>query len=260
MLNLNLFNQKSGVDFFQGGSVLSAHITTFMVNFVWKKEMNVKYGDEKAKLTSLVNVYESLEDGDHLKTALKDDYDKAVKRLTEIEEEIKTIMTDYNFVATDADKALKKLLYNRDGKTTMAQIKRALVTWYQSYGIECNEKTYVITATLESMGLKFNMNKFIESKAECGLTFDGATAYQNVWHVAYTYGVKAGSIKKTNIPPMLQDKYDTLKAMQDAKKAEKDTEKAAKTKSKAQTKKNDRKNKRTNIGGITKADKSKKVA
>lgn len=255
MLNLNLFSQKPGVDFFQGGKTLSNHITGYMVNFVWKSEMGTVYGAEKSACTNFINMYKGLEDNDVLKTALKDDYDKKVARLNEINTEISETMKNHAFELTEADKTLRKVLSNRDGKTTMAKIKRELVAWYKSYGVECTEKTYIITATLESMGLKFNMNKFIESKAECGLTFDGATAFKNVWHIAYTYGVMAGTIKKADIPPMLQKNYDVVKALQEAKKAEQALKAGAKAdrkddqkfKAKRDAKQGKKANKRTNV-------------
>ncbi len=249
MTNMNFIKQNPGIDFFSGDRKFAEHVSNFMINFVWKAEMREKYGAEKSKLENLVAIKFGLENT-ILEYQIEEKTEAANARIAEIDKEIENVMAQYPFEYSDADKALKKALDARSGKVTMAKVKGALIAWYKSYGFDVNGNTYIVKATLESMGLKFNMNTFIESKATNGMVFDGATAYKNAWHIAYTYGVKAGIIKKTMIPPMLQAKYDAVQALKEAKKAEKEAKKAqknaekkAKTKASADDKK--RQNERT---------------
>lgn len=213
----NYTNKLGKVDFFTADRELSTRVVDFMRCKVWKKELQLKYSKE-------IESHElSLDKLDIYKGSIMEDRIPELRaahmaRIAELEfERDAQIEKETKFAFTEGDKEFKKVL--KKAGTASDLVADAVCAWFATYGLDIRN-TYFLEEVLGQFGSKFDFRAFVASNATDARALDVNRALEMVYCSAYTHMLQAGTIKATQIPELVRDKYAPKKAKK-AKKASK---------------------------------------
>ena len=196
------------VDFFQSARTLSTRTSEFFRCVIKKAELNEIYGSKiKANETSIASIDDMLINGTKMDVTT-DDLNRMRENYVTINEGLKLewdklIKEQTTFEYTDHDKKFRKAMKSA---TCLEDVKKAVEVFYLAYKLDVTGTTFE-TAVLESIGKKVDTKTVIKSNGTKAMKYDVANALKNLYGVGFEWMVEAGTIKPTQIPTVLADKY-----------------------------------------------------
>ena len=196
------------VDFFQSARTLSTRTSEFFRCIIKKAELNTIYGAKiDANEKSIEAIDDMLEKGTNLDVTV-DDLNRMRANYVTINEGLKVewdklLKEQATFKYTDHDKKFRKAMKSA---TCLEDVKKAVEAFYLAYKLDVSGTTFE-TAVLESIGKKIDTKTIVKSNGTKALKYDVTNALKNLYGVGFEWMVEAGTIKPTDIPSVLTDKY-----------------------------------------------------
>lgn len=196
------------VDFFQSARTLSTRTSEFFRCIIKKAELNTIYGAKiDANEKSIEAIDDMLEKGTNLDVTV-DDLNRMRANYVTINEGLKVewdklLKEQATFKYTDHDKKFRKAMKSA---TCLEDVKKAVEAFYLAYKLDVAGTTFE-TAVLESIGKKVDTKTVVKSNGTKALKYDVTNALKNLYGVGFEWMVEAGTIKPTDIPSVLTDKY-----------------------------------------------------
>ena len=200
--NTTVATNNAKVDFFQSARTLSTRTSEFFRCIIKKAELNTIYGSKiDANEKSIVAIDDMLEKGSNLDVTV-DDLNRMRANYVTINEGLKVewnklLKEQASFEYNEHDKKFRKCLED---------VKTAVENFYKAYKLDVSGTTFE-TAVLESIGKKIDTKTVVKSNGTKALKYDVTNALKNLYGVGFEWMVEAGTIKPTDIPSVLTDKY-----------------------------------------------------
>lgn len=197
------------VDFFQSARTLSTRTSEFFRCIIKKAELNEIYGSKiKTNEASIVAIDDMLTSSNSKLDVTTDDLTRMRENYVTINEGLKVewdklLKEQATFKYTDHDKKFRKAMKSA---TCLEDVKKAVEVFYLAYKLDVTNTTFE-TAVLESIGKKVDTKTVVKSNGTKALKYDVTNALKNLYGVGFEWMVEAGTIKPTDIPSVLTDKY-----------------------------------------------------
>lgn len=202
-------------DWFKADRVLSERVVEFMRCKVWKKAIQLEYDKKIGELKDSIEKLSHLE-GSVFSDKIPEMRNLYLAQIADFEQQREDqIALECKFDLSDFDKTFKKSLA-KCGTATDLQAE-AVVEWFKNYGLDVSE-SYFLEEILAFFGGKFDFKTFVATDAQDARKMDAGRALEMVYCSAYTHMLRVGTIKATQIPEIVREKYAPKKA----KKAKKD--------------------------------------
>lgn len=202
------------INFFKAERELSNIVVNYMQCKVWKKAIQLEY----AKKIDALKV--SIENLDKLEGSLLAEKSAEMRTLylaqiAEYESERDAqIEKEAKFVLTENDKKFKKAIRKADTASDLQA--KAVCDWFDVYGLDVSD-SYFLDEILAYFGGKFDFKKFVKTNAQDARSFDSSKALEMLYCSAYTHMLRVGTIKETQIPEIVREKYAPKKASKKSK-------------------------------------------
>ena len=191
-------------DWFVARRELSERVVEFMRCKVWKKKIQLEYTEKIDGLKKTIEQLEKLE-GSIMAEKIPEMRTLYLAQIAQFESERDAqIEAEAKFDFTDADKTFKKNL-KKAGSASDLQAE-CVVEWFNNYGLDVSD-SYFLDEVLAFFGGKFDFRKFVETDAQDARVFDPSRALEMVYCSAYTHMLRVGTIKATQIPEIVREKY-----------------------------------------------------
>lgn len=197
------------VDFFQSARTLSTRTSEFFRCIIKKAELNEIYGSKiKTNEASIAAIDDMLTSSNSKLDVTTDDLTRMRENYVTINEGLKVewdklLKEQATFKYTDHDKKFRKAMKSA---TCLEDVKKAVEAFYLAYKLDVSGTTFE-TAVLESIGKKIDTKTIVKSNGTKALKYDVTNALKNLYGVGFEWMVEAGTIKPTDIPSVLTDKY-----------------------------------------------------
>ena len=208
MSKTTVATNNAKVDFFQSARTLSTRTSEFFRCIIKKAELNTIYGSKiDANEKSIAAIDGMLEKGTNLDVTVED-LNRMRANYVTINESLKVewgklLKEQASFEYTEHDNAFRKAMKSA---TCLEDVKTAVKNFYKAYKLDVAGTTFE-TAVLESIGKKIDTKTVVKSNGTKAMKYDVANALKNLYGVAFEWMVEAGTIKPTDIPTVLIDKY-----------------------------------------------------
>lgn len=196
----------SKINWFDANRSMSVAVADFMKCFVWKREIHEKYAREIASVETSLAGLEKLQ-GSIYTDKLPEMRTALLAKIAELEkEESNQVALEGTYVLTEEDKKLKKALsdYAR-GKDV--DTVGALVVWFKYHGLEVANDNPIIEEIFSAAGERLHVKNLVVSGGKTATTFNATNCFKMVFAKCYEHMVNAGTIKATQIPPIIAEKY-----------------------------------------------------
>lgn len=206
--NTTVATNNAKVDFFQSARTLSTRTSEFFRCIIKKAELNTIYGSKiDANEKSIASIDDMLEKGSDLDITV-DDLNRMRANYVTINEGLKIewdklLKEQASFEYNEHDKKFRKAM--KDAKS-LEDVKTAVENFYKAYKLDVTGTTFE-TAVLESIGKKVDTKTVVKSNGTKALKYDVTNALKNLYGVGFEWMVEAETIKPTDIPSVLTDKY-----------------------------------------------------
>lgn len=206
--NITAATNNAKVDFFQSARTLSTRTSEFFRCIIKKAELNTIYGSKiDANEKSVASIDDMLEKGTNLDVTIED-LNRMRANYVTINEGLKTewdklLKEQATFEYTEHDKVFRKAMKSA---TCLEDVKTAVENFYKAYKLDVAGTTFE-TAVLESIGKKIDTKTVVKSNGTKAMKYDATNALKNLYGVGFEWMVEAGTIKPTDIPSVLIDKY-----------------------------------------------------
>lgn len=197
------------VDFFQSAKTLSTRTSEFFRCIIKKAELNEIYGSKiKTNEASIAAIDDMLTSNNSKLDVTTDDLTRMRANYVTINEGLKTewdklLKEQASFKYNEYDKKFRKAMKDA---TCLEDVKTAVENFYKAYKLDVTNTTFE-TAVLESIGKKVDTKTVVKSNGTKALKYDVTNALKNLYGVGFEWMVEAGTIKPTDIPSVLTDKY-----------------------------------------------------
>lgn len=208
MSKTTVATNNAKVDFFQSARTLSTRTSEFFRCIIKKAELNTIYGSKiDANEKSMSAIDDMLEKGTNLDVTVED-LNRMRANYVTINESLKVewgklLKEQASFEYTEHDKAFRKAMKSA---TCLEDVKTAVENFYKAYKLDVAGTTFE-TSVIESIGKKIDTKTVVKSNGTKAMKYDVANALKNLYGVAFEWMVEAGTIKPTDIPTVLIDKY-----------------------------------------------------
>lgn len=198
----------NNVDFFQSSRTLATRVSEFFRVIIKKDKLNTIYAKKiAANETSIVTIDDMLTNGTSLQvseeelTAMRSNY-VAINESLKAEWD-RLLKEQATFANNEADKRFKKGMKTAG---SIEEVKTLVRAFFKEYKLTIDNTTFE-NAVLESIGKKITSKTVVKSNGTKALTYDISNALKNLYGVSFEYMVEAGTIKATDIPSVLVEKY-----------------------------------------------------
>lgn len=198
----------NNVDFFQSSRTLATRVSEFFRVIIKKDKLNTIYAKKiAANETSIVTIDDMLTNGTSLQvseeelTAMRSNY-VAINESLKAEWD-RLLKEQATFANNEADKRFKKGMKTAG---SIEEVKTLVRAFFKEYKLTIDNTTFE-NAVLESIGKKITSKTVVKSNGTKALTYDISNALKNLYGVSFEYMVESGTIKATDIPSVLVEKY-----------------------------------------------------
>lgn len=207
------------LDWFSANRTLSVEVVDFMKCFVWKAEINEKFRREQAEIDTAIAGLEKLK-GSILEDRIPEMRDTYLIRKQELDKQREDqIQTEATYTLSESDQKLKKALSAyAQGKKDAVMPEVAIQSWFLDHGLDV-EDTAIVDEILNGAGENLKVKTLVKSDGKIVTAFNGTNCFKMVFAKCYEHMVDVGTIKATQIPPIMAEKYAPKKSKK-AKKGE----------------------------------------
>lgn len=210
------------INWFDANRSLSTEIVDFMRCIVWKAEISEKFSQEQEEIEQGISACDKLI-GSVLENKIPEMKEAFLARSAELERQRKDqIEKEATYALSDADKELRKSLtkYAKDGSADPVQ---AIIKWFSTHGLTIDEDSPILDEIFRAAGEKITVKTIVRTNGRIATSFNNTNCFKMVFAKCYEHMVNAGTIKATQIPPLMAEKYapKQKKAKKGAKKVEK---------------------------------------
>ena len=206
--NTTVATNNAKVDFFQSARTLSTRTSEFFRCIIKKAELNTIYSSKiDTNEKSIAAIDDMLEKGTNLDVTVED-LNRMRTNYVTINEGLKVewdklLKEQASFEYNEHDKKFRKAMKD---STCLEDVKTAVENFYKAYKLDVANTTFE-TAVLESIGKKVDTKTIVRSNGTKAMKYDVTNALKNLYGVGFEWMVEAGTIKPTDIPTVLVDKY-----------------------------------------------------
>ena len=194
------------INWFDANRSLSNEVVDFMRCFVWKADINAKFRKESDEIERSIENLDKLQGSiladkipemKQVWMARRDELDK--QRQEQIEKEA-------TYSLSEDDKKLKKALSDWGNGKSRVGGDVAICDWFKSHGLDVTD-TAIVDEILSAAGEKMSVKTLVRSDGKIVTGFNSGNCFKMVFAKAYEHMVNAGTIKATQIPPVIAEKY-----------------------------------------------------
>lgn len=191
-------------DWFKADRVLSERVVEYMRCKVWKKAIQLEYDKKIGDLQDSIEKLNNLE-GSVFADKLPEMRNLYLAQIADYEQKRdEQIKAEAKFDLSDNDKTFKKALAKAG---TAADLQAdAVIDWFNNYNLDISD-SYFLEEVLAYFGGKFDFKQFVTTDAQDARKLDAARALEMVYCSAYTHMLRVGTIKATQIPEIVREKY-----------------------------------------------------
>ena len=207
------------INWFDANRSMALEVCDFMKAFVWKAEIHAKFKAEKEEVDHALAQLEKLE-GSIFEDKIPEMRSVYMGRLAELDrQEKEQIELEGTYTLSEADKTLKKGL--ADYAKGKGDAVKALQTWFAHHGLELEEDCPLFDEIFAAAGEKIAVKTLVHTEGKVATGFNNTNAFKMTFAKCYEHMVNAGTIKATQIPPLMAEKYAPKKRTKKARKATK---------------------------------------
>ena len=194
------------INWFDANRSLSTEVVDFMRCIVWKSEISEKFAQEQAEIEQGISALEKLR-GSIMEERIPEMKQVFLARSAELEKERKEqIEKEATYALSDSDKELRKSLakYAKDGSADPVQ---AIIKWFGAHGLTIDENCAILDEIFNAAGEKVTVKQIVRTNGRTATSFNNSNCFKMVFAKCYEHMVNAGTIKATQIPPLMASKY-----------------------------------------------------
>ena len=204
------------VDFFKADRYMSLRVAEYARCRILKKEIQLAYAKKIDDINKALNNLANLK-GSIIEKNIPSMRSAYLAQLAEYEKERDArIAEECKFEFTEHDKAFKKAMKNANTASDLQS--DAVVAWFDVFGCDVRD-SYFLDEVLAYFGGKFDFKQFVATNGEDGRVIDATRALDMMYWSAYTHMVRVGTIKATQIPELVREKYAPKPTKKSNKKA-----------------------------------------
>lgn len=205
------------INWFDANRSMAVEVADFMKAFVWKAEIHEKFRAEREEcekaLTGLEKLHRSI-----FEDKIPEMKAVYMGRLTELEKQEKDqIVLEGTYTLSDADKALRKGL--SDYAKGKGDAIEALQKWFAFHGLDLDDDCPLFDEIFRAAGENLKVKTIVQTGGKIATGFNNSNCFKMVFAKCYEHMVNAGTIKATQIPPLMAHKYAPKKKAKGNKKA-----------------------------------------
>lgn len=191
------------INYFDADRSLSIRVSEFMRCYVWKTEIKLRYQSQIEEAEKSLDLIDNLKGSIHESAAMKD---AQILKIAELKtERDKLIAEEANFVLTEADKEFKRKV-----RKNPVCAESAIIDWFAEYNLDVSD-TALVDEILSATGEKLSNRQIVASRGKVVTAFNETNCLRMLYAKAYEHMVNAGTIKVTQIPSLMMDKYSPKK-------------------------------------------------
>lgn len=193
------------INWFDANRSMAIEVANYMKAFVWKKEIQEKFRLEREEVNHALEGLEKLK-GSIFEEKLPAMREVYLARMADLEKQEKEqIALEATYSLSEEDKKLRKGLADyAKGKGSAVE---ALQAWFAHHGLELEEDCPLFAEIFDAAGEKATVKNLVRSSGKVASSFNNGNAFKMVFVKCYEHMVNAGTIKATQIPPLMAEKY-----------------------------------------------------
>lgn len=187
------------INWFDANRSMSIDVANYMMKFVWSKEIHEKFKREREECELSLAGCDKFE-GSILADKIPEMKAVYYTRLGILEEqEKKQLELEGTYELNEADKELRKGLKSDPVK--------ALQKWFSYHGLELPEDAAIFDEIFSAAGETATVKQFVHTGGRIASSFNTSNCFRMTFVKCYEHMVNAGTIKATQIPPLMAEKY-----------------------------------------------------
>ena len=193
------------VNYFDASRELSLRVSEFMRCYVWKTEIKLRYQSQIEEAEKSLDLIDNLKGSIH-ESAIPAMKDAQILKISALKEERdKLIAEEATFTLTEADKEFKRRV-----RKNPVCAESAIIDWFAEYNLDVSD-TALVDEILSATGEKLSNRQIVASRGKVVTAFNESNCLRMLYAKAYEHMVNAGTIKVTQIPSLMMDKYSPKK-------------------------------------------------
>ena len=193
------------INYFDADRTMSIRVSEFMRCYVWKTEIKLRYQSQIEEAEKALELIDNLRGSIH-ESAVPAMKDAQILKISALKEERdKLIAEEATFALTEADKEFKRRI-----RKNPVCAESAIIDWFKEYNLDV-EDTALVDEILSATGEKISNRQIVASRGKVATVFNETNCLKMLYAKAYEHMVNAGTIKPTQIPSLMMDKYSPKK-------------------------------------------------